>query len=392
MVRYLSFYQILTFLILFTSFFFPTQLDARINYIIIGFSILIFPLFFKNVKEDVKSGNKATIFFILFLVACSVSTIFSIDLDRSVPRLFLYYAYFITFTSIRSIFPTLLNKEILATYYLLLITILSIISLYYTLIVKYVNRAQEGVSFMWVYYGHNHLSALLIFALPISLYFLKKYWHKKYVSVVVFTTCFLVLALYLTFSRASIISLVSASTFGIVFFRFIPKQKIPLLFIIGFFILLLTFMTIGAKQIGVTKPDILSSVRLVYWKTAIANGFSHLITGTGLDTFRHLVYNSPHRVLKTDFTHNFFLQILSDTGILGFLSSIGLIFSVFWQASKTLIVKTGKLDVKKRFFAWVLFVGLLASTLNTLVDFDWQLPAVFLSFWIFAGFFRAKNA
>jgi len=360
----------------------------RINYAIIGFAILTFPLFFKNVKEDIKSGNITTIFFILFLIACSFSTIFSIDQDRSIPQLLLYYAYFIIFTSIRSIFPTLRSKEVLTFLFLLLTSILSVISLYHTLILKYVNRASEGVSFMWVYFGHNHLAALLIFALPLSVYFLKKYWHKKYAPVLLLTAYFLLFTLFLTFSRASLISLISACAFIIFFFRFVPKQKIPLFFIIGSFGLLLSFITPIAKQVGVTKPDVLSSARPVYWKTAIVNGLSHPITGTGLDTFRHLSYNTSSRVLKADYAHNFFLQILSDTGILGFLSSIGLIGSVLWKAARRVFeIRNLKFEIRNSQKALLLafWVGLLASTLNTIVDFDWQLPTVFLVFWLFAG-------
>lgn len=381
-------YQIISILLLITLSFIPKQIDTRINYAIIGFAILSFPLFFKNVKEDIKRRNIATIFFILFLIACSFSTIFSIDLDRSIPRLLLYYAYFIIFTSIRSILPTHKSKELFTGCYLLVVVILSFISLYHTLVLHYVNRASEGVSFMWVYYGHNHLSALLIFSLPMSLYFLKKYWHKKYAPVLLLTAFFLLFTLFLTFSRASLISLISASVFSIFFFRFIPKQKIPLFFIIGSFGLLLSFITPIAKQVGVTKPDVLSSARPVYWKTAIVNGLSHPITGTGLDTFRHLSYNTSSRVLKADYAHNFFLQILSDTGIFGFLSSIGLIGSVLWKSARRVFeIRNLKLEIRNSPKALLLafWVGLLASTLNTMVDFDWQLPTVFLIFWLFAG-------
>ena len=381
-------YQIISILLLITLSFIPKQIDTRINYAIIGFAILTFPLFFKNVKEDIKSGNIATIFFILFLIACSFSTIFSIDQRRSIIQLLLYLSYFVIFTGIRSIFPTLRSKEILATYYILLTTTLSIISLYNTLILKYVNRATEGVSFMWIYYGHNHLSSLLIFALPMSLYFLKKYWSKKLGPVLLLITYFLLLSLFLTFSRASLISLIISGVFSIFFFRFIPKQKIPFFFIIGSFILFMSFITIitiGAKQVGVTKPDVLSSARPIYWKTAIENGLSHKLFGTGLDTFRHLSYNTFSRVLKTDYAHNFFIQILSDTGIFGFLSSIGLIFSVLWQSLR----KIGNWRASPGLYV-ALWAGLLASTLNTMVDFDWQISTVFLIFWIFAGFINSK--
>lgn len=380
-------YQLLSILLPTMLLFFPVQIDMRINFAIILFAVSLLPMAIENIYQDLRKKNPVTIFFILFLVSSLISTIFSIDQNRSIVQFFLYLSCFIIFVSIRSVFSTFKSKLLFVNCYLFITTALSLISLYHTLILHYVNRAREGVSFMWIYFGHNHLSALLIFAIPISLYLLKEYWHRKIINVLLLVHCYLlIITLFLTFSRASAISLVIACTFITFFLRLLPKQKnfilLPICFVL---ILVFSFITINAKQIGIRKPDFLNPARVVYWKTAIKNGVSHPLFGTGLDTFRHLSYKPPLHALKTDFAHNFFLQILSDTGVFGFLASIGLIGSLLWQSMKKLKAQNKKLKVEERYLFLALFVGLLASTLNTMVDFDWQISTVFLIFWIFAG-------
>src|SRR3989338_8296666 len=223
-------YSLLCLLVLTILFFFPVQIDVRINYIVWGVSIFLLPIFIPNFKADIKNGSLIALFFLFFLLASLLSTAFSIDVKRSLLMLFTYASYFVIFTSIHSIFPTRKSKKLLVNCYLLIVSILALISLYHTLILHYVNRAKEGVSFMWIYYAHNHLSALLVFAIPLSLYLLKIYWHRKIINVVLLVNCYLlIITLFLTFSRASLISLIIAGIAAVLLFRFIPKRKIFLL-------------------------------------------------------------------------------------------------------------------------------------------------------------------
>ena len=162
-------YQILTILIIFSLPFFPKQFIAAhilspIPFFIVFFSICLLPIFFRALIDDIKRKFIPTLCFFVFLIPLIIATIFSIDREQSDVQLYLFLSYFVIFVSSRVIFPTLKSKELLVNCFLLTVTCLSLISLYNTLIRHYVSR--ENISFLWVSYGHNHLSALLIFAIP----------------------------------------------------------------------------------------------------------------------------------------------------------------------------------------------------------------------------------
>lgn len=383
-------YRLLTFIVLITLPFFLIQIDVRMSYVISIFAFLLLPIFVKNLIEDLRSRNPITIFFLLFLLASAISTIFSIDQQRSSVQLMLYISYFVIFTSIRSIFPNQKSRELLITCLLSLITLLSLINLYNTLIRHYVNWESMGVSFMWIYYGHNHLSALLLFAIPISFYLLIKYWKTKTLNIFLLVTSYLLLfSLFLTFGIVSIISFLSASLIALFFLKEIIITK--KLIATGLVLCILVASVIGVfyfdrmlkKDVRMQKnPATWSRAHISYWKDSVDNGLKKPFAGSGLDTFRMVSSQSQRPGLKSFYAHNFFMQMLSDAGILGFIASIGLIGSVLWQ---------GYRKIRNSAFLLVLFVGLLASTINTVVDFDWQLPYVFLIFWLITALQQANS-
>lgn len=382
----MRFYQIITFILLLILPFFPKQLDIWIVYLIGLYALSLLPIYIKNLpllKRDFK-----TVFFILFLIAASISTIFSFDWTRSILTLTLFLYYFIIFTSIKFVLPKFKDREKLAGVLVLATFFLSLISIYYTIFQGYSNREPEGISFFWVYYGHNHLSSLLLFSLPLGLYFLETYRQKKIFCLsLLFLEGILFLALLFTFARASLSSLLLALFFLTFLFTLVAKKKIFMLVLVS--LLIFNIVILGsrnsAKSVGVGKYELTPASRTIYWKEAVDNFLKNPLTGSGLDTFRLVdAQRKTKTPTRTYYTHNFFLQILSDAGILGFLTSIGLIFSVLWYGYKRVEERIG---AKEGLLYLMFWVGIFASTLNTFVDFDWQLPTVFLIFWVIAGLF-----
>lgn len=386
-------YQILIFIFLSLLAFIPVQIDIRINYGIFILAFLLIPIFVKNFIFDIKSKNPITIFFLLFLTASALSTMFSIDQKRSLITFFTYVSYFIIFTSIRSIFPDLKSKKLLVTGYMLLVTLLSIISLYNTLILKYVNKEQEGVSFMWIYYGHNHLATMLLFAIPFAFYFLRTYWKSKRIRAALLVTCILLLVTFLfTLARSSMLPFLISLLLTFVIFSKVLKAKIATILPVaaGFllFILIFGFMNQN-KNFLIRKfriPLNFKYSRIIYWNQAISNFRENPIFGTGLDTFRYINRKAPRvkGVVGSYFVHNFFLQMLSDAGILGFVTSLMLILNVLWLGVL-------KVYESKDFFYISLFVGMLASSLMAMLDMGWSLPTVFLIFWVIVGITISRN-
>ena len=393
----MRFYQLITFGALLVLPFFPRQLNPWITYIITAYAIALVPLFVRNFRI-----NLVTVCFSLFLIASVLSTIFSIDKIQSLAAFTLFVSYFIIFVSIGSVFKSFQNKERFAGIFLFVVFILSQVSLYTTLVQGMVNKEREGVGFMWVYYGHNHLSSLLLFAIPICFYFLNTYWSNRiYRAASLFVLFVLLFSFFFTFARASLVALVLALLVSFVLFRKALNQKKALIFFVP---LLVGIVFIGlsitrAKNFGVGKYELNWPSRTIYWLQAFDNASERLLTGSGLDTFRIMNRQSQRTgAINTYYAHNFFLQMLSDVGILGFFSSAFLIFSVlfasFEKVTKKLKFDTARLrqsqiELKKKeaFLLIAFWVGLLASTFNSMVDFDWQLPTVFFVFWMTAGMF-----
>ena len=207
------------------------------------------------------------------------------------------------------------------------------------------------------------------------------------------------MSLFFAFALGSMISL--AVSFFIAFLLFsqllpIKRPIVAMFFIVGIlgFLSLFFFSTFKeAKGVAIHKNSPSSmQARFIYWQNAIDNFIERPLFGSGLDTFRVINKESPRKAkLGSFFTHNFFLQMLSDTGIFGFLSGIALIGSILWSVFKKISQPFGSAQGKRptangqRLLTIAFWAGLLASTLNSMIDFDWQLPTVFLLYWIFAG-------
>lgn len=409
----MSFYQFLTILLILSLPFIPEQFIAVSVKVLIGiFSIFLLPVFFKAFILDIKRKFLPTILFLAFLFVTGVTTIFSIDKEKSITQFLIFFCYFIIFVSIRSIFPTLRSKQLLVSCYLLIVTCLSIISLYNTLIRHYVSR--DALSFMWIYFGHNHLSALLVFAIPLTLYFLKTYWAKKQIRFLLIVNCLLlIISLLLTFSIGSMLSLAASFLIVLILFRktVFPKRS-PLKKVYFVVFLIIAVFSISSfyifsetkgikikyvspqtkttKKIRLYKdPVSFAEARFIYWNAAYSNFLKNPLTGTGLETFDKALakFGNIGKAAYTTHAHNFFIQMLTDTGIFGFLTSIALIAAVLRQGYQN--IKNASLNGES-FFYLSLFVGILSSTLNSLVDLDWHAPTVFLFFWIFVGLLR-KN-
>ena len=80
--------------------------------------------------------------------------------------------------------------------------------------------------------------------------------------------------------------------------------------------------------------------------------------------------------------------MLSDGGIFGFLGSFLLIFYLFW---KSYIRTLNSLKSVNNYLYFSIWVGIFASLLNAMIDFDWQLPTVFLLFWILIGILQTAK-
>jgi len=198
---------------------------------------------------------------------------------------------------------------------------------------------------------------------------------------------FLVLTLLATLGRASVISLAVACMISLLVFARTSWK------ILGTLIVVTAITAIGVWQIDThaKKSLTIDNSRASYWQETVTSAWTNTKTihlGTGLNTFAL----SPTSVIKqdaTNYAHSFFFQMLSDTGIYGFILSLVLVGSVIWQSVRTTMhIK----DKQQKLLYICFFTGILASVLNSLVDFDWQLPLVFLVFCTTAGILSKSSS
>ena len=115
--------------------------------------------------------------------------------------------------------------------------------------------------------------------------------------------------------------------------------------------------------------------RLILWKAALALFENHPLLGSGLGTFGE-VYQQAGLPLETGarFTHNLFLQVLIETGLMGLLIFLAVLVDL-----------VRRFKVPTRWEGWGLGTGVLAFLLFSLLDLPFQMPEVIWVFAVMAG-------
>lgn len=364
------------------------QLDSAIIHLITGFTILIFLIVASNSILNIRPlvFSPISIIFLIFLISISISTLFSQNFSKSIPQLILYADFFIIFQITQLIFQKRQEINQLISVIAIISGFLSIMSLYNTLVLQLNSRIGEFISFYWASFGHNHFSALLIFSTPLSFYFFATAKSKQMKVVTVLIILLMIVSLYFTFARISVFSLLFAFLLAIIVYRLQQGKSILLTLIFSIVLIAILFNRLSANSwvFNVKKYEKSNvAARFIYWNQAINNFMLHPLTGSGLGTFIDISKTSEIKSkIWSGYTHNHFLQMLSDAGIFAFLLSVTLIGSALFYGYKKIKSLTNQKD---KFLHIALWIGLTASTINALFDFDWQLPTVFLWFWVIAG-------
>ena len=265
---------------------------------------------------------------------------------------------------------------------------LSILSFWYLL--PGVVKPSADLTLVWAKYGHSNLSDYLLFTLPISLsLFLKS--KKNNQLFLGGLLSLLMISLILTFSRGAFLT---ASFVSIVIIFLIKgtsfKKRIfgcLTVFVPIVFFLLITFFSyndFGKNAFEVNpkgwlikqavKPEF-DSARFTYWKQAVLGFFDRPIFGWGISNFDIVGLRFQNtKDSWSKFSHNYYLQILVESGVFAFLSFVAfLTFSIIKIYNKVLKQRNNPLMIG-------LFGSLLATSIHSFIDYDWQYPAIFLTF------------
>jgi len=246
----------------------------------------------------------------------------------------------------------------------------------------------------------------LIFPLSAALFLSNGLKNKKGVFALV-SSAIILLCLFLTATRSAIVAFTGSFAIlsAIVLFQknAEPKKRwfvsfialIAIVFLLGISGqgnikgIFKRFSTIiNAQEL---KTDSSAQYRLSLWRTSIAMFKVHPIFGVGLGTFKlhYPIFQAREKragnVLSSLPTqesrvHNEYLQILSETGIIGFAAFLWLIFSVLAAGVKYI---SSEKETKNKFFIIGLYCAIVAMFFDSIFAFPFRLTSHTTFFWIF---------
>jgi hypothetical protein len=297
-------------------------------------------------------------FVLLFFLWNIVSFLWSIDIIRTQKRIVTYAQMFVLILIIWELYRkpsdliSGLQAYVLGSY----VCIASLISNYQrgVIAVKWqVRYSATGINAV-------DLSILLLLGLPLAWHLFLLIDGKKHPFLKIINITYIPLAIFsvfLTGSRTSLIAIIPAMVFIL-----LPKG-----FKISRYIMVFIFLAISLIIIRSLLPaaiierlsTLLSSIgsfdlggRTYLWKEAIATFMEHPFFGSGAGTLPTVIGAWAHQT---------FLSILAETGLIGFLLFIGILFIVVNQAIRLLEKYSGLWF--SIFYTWV--IGVLSLSWET---------------------------
>lgn len=380
------------FFLLFIILGFLPFLDGGTN-IAAGVLILILPLplFLLGLVSGEVQFRKLPCWLILswlaFLVFVAVSVVTSAGWIFSIPAFFQLLAIFLFF----NLFLLTAGKESLKyAVWLVFIVSLSLSVLSFHFMLPWAEKP-AAMNLLYATFGHSHLADYLLLVIPFALTLFLTTRKEKPRLFFGGLLIFYLISLVLTFSRGAFLVLPAVILLLILLLK--PKKMVEkltswlfILIPLGLLLMILIFSLssfgIEAKlaQPGhwlvkqIVKPSF-QARRLDYWQQALKGFLTRPWTGFGWGTFEIIALRFQKAPSGwSSFTHNFYLQVLSEAGIFALLSFLSFLF-----LSLSLIWRKVKRNKRNPFLVGGLG-AILASSLHSFLDYDWHFPAVFLTF------------
>lgn len=185
-----------------------------------------------------------------------------------------------------------------------------------------------------------------------------------------------IICLILTFSRTSWISVIAALIIAALFNKKYLKYAL---------IISIAILTADAL-LGVGRTNPVKSVedssflyRLEVWKASIEIIRDNFISGIGFGTLsRHIAHYSSVVSTKVEHSHNLYIQIFTETGIMGFSIFLILLFNILKKFKSVLSEDSSK--------AWITAFAVFAMTMiHGLVDSVPMTPQMLMILSIYSG-------
>ncbi len=261
-------------------------------------------------------------------------------------------------------------------------TVLSLIGFYFYLSGDYTRLTST-------FYWPNPFAGYLLFVIPVQAYLLSLGRYRLVNSAAIVLT---LAAFVLTGSRGAYISIVLAALAAWLVYRptIRPYRRYILYITLATLCLILFFSILKPNAYFLMKRydsgeagqkiDSGAATRVAYWRGAWKIFTDNPFTGTGLGTFGSVYpryQTNPTTYGK--YPHNWYLGLLSETGIISFS-----LFAAFFILIAIIAIKNRN---NRNALTICLGWAVLASLLHSGVDIDWHYPANALTFWILLGLY-----
>lgn len=235
------------------------------------------------------------------------------------------------------------------------------------------------------YDNSNAFACVLVLLIPVGVGLLFGAKRKRYRVIGLIAAVFGALALVMTYSRACWLGLIAAA----VVFVFLWKRKLlPLFIAVGVLMIpflpssilnrFLTIFNSGDSSISSRVPIYQAAIRLVKERPVTGAGLGTSAVQTAIDALD--LYDG-----KFDFvhSHNTFLQIWAETGILGIAAFVAAMYHGLKSGAKAVLRPGGSRPA--RMVTLGALSGLAGAMVCGLADYLWSYPRVMLIFWFAAA-------
>jgi O-antigen ligase len=328
----------------------------------------------------------------IFLFLAFISLFFTASLSLSLFSFLKLLAFYLIFHLSRAIIKTSQGFKMALWPVFFAGVSLSLLSLYFLL--PFASKPLGTMNLVYVYHGHNHLAEYLPFVLLpcLSLFLAGKAKERLIFGLL---SVFFFIIMVLTFSRTTFLF------FPVVIFLLIRQLEIKnqkakkLTMILAslsiILLLVLFYFSWGSfgQQVLKSHPENFFAKKLIkpivyegrfnYWREAWLGFLQRPLLGWGWGTSRLVsVRFQGLPATYSWYTHNFYLQTLVEIGIFGFLALMAFLIKALQKAF--LVVKKQKDPLLIG-----LFWALVLSACQSILDFGWEFPAIFLTFLVFLG-------
>ncbi|MFC1631393.1 O-antigen ligase family protein [Candidatus Omnitrophota bacterium] len=358
--------------------------DTCYSLLLIGVSLVFIKT--KNLRQLSFFGQG---YLFLFFLAVTSSAFFSFYPLKSMPELPKFISYFFIFLATysadnrekrRIIFTMILSATALSLYaiywfYLGSLDLLAYIenqSFSYPFVREVLNRHRAFMPFALP----NLLAGHLIMVLPVSVaYLLKKNQGQplklNFQNVLLsLPTLLIIFTLLLTRSIGAFLSIFLAFLIFIFLSGRFNKKTFILLSLFLLAVVLIFLLRSSQTALNWETPLFSIQRRLIYWRQAAADISRHPWRGIGLGNFPFI---------RSQFTHNSYLQIWVESGILGIIGFLGFLCKSL-KPSRIRLLSKDKLYIG-------IIVANLSFLVHNLIDFSFFLPEVGLFWWIILALF-----